>query len=302
MPLWNIDRARIQQFKVFREVFEQGSLSDTADTLGMTQSAVSKQLTSLRQYFGDDLFVRTAARMEPTVKAASIADNIRRILDEVDALAGEAEFTPADLKMRCVISTTDEIQYFLLPDLLRRLETEAPHVQLQFKPLGPDYAVRELEAGSVSMVISVNWTAPEHLMQSLLYEDDFVCLMAKTHLLAKQDLTLSDYVVATHMMVAPLGKVTGRIDDALELEKQRRFIRVTVPNFMQAGTIVEQSDMLVTLPRRVARHLGAHHSVVIRDLPFDVPGLAYYQFWHKRYRKDKARSWLFGLVRSILTG
>ena len=300
MPLWNIDRARILQFKVFKEIFEQGSLSEAAETLGMTQSAVSKQLASLRQYFGDDLFVRTAVRMEPTVKAASIAENIRRILDEVDALAGEAEFTPADLKMRCVISTTDEIQYFLLPELLKRLETEAPHVQLQFKPLGPDYAVRELEAGSVSMVISVNWTAPQHLMQSLLYEDDFVCLLAKTHQFAKKDLTLSDYVSATHMMVAPLGKSSGRIDDTLEQVKRRRFIRVTVPNFMQAGAIVENSDLIITLPRRVARHLTAHHSVVIRELPFDVPRLGYYQFWHKRYRKDKARSWLFGLVRSIL--
>ncbi len=40
MPLWNIKNARIQQLVVFKIIFEQRSITKTADILGFTQSSV----------------------------------------------------------------------------------------------------------------------------------------------------------------------------------------------------------------------------------------------------------------------
>jgi len=300
MTLWNIENARIQQFRVFKEVLEQGTISGAADTLGITQSAASKQLNNLRQFFGDDLFVRVASGMEPTVKAISVAGNVQRILDEIQQMSHEADFSPKDLETRFVISTTDEILYFLLPELLKKLEEIAPKIQLQFKPLNAEYSARELEAGTVNMVISVNWTAPDHLIQTHLYEDEFVCLMGKHNRLLKDDFTPEIFAQTQHMMVAPLGGISGRVDETLKPMGLSRNIRAILPTSMQVAEALENTNMIVTLPRRVAEALEKRHDVAIRKVPFEISKIQYYQFWHQRYRNDKTRNWFFGLTQSIL--
>jgi len=185
----------------FKAIYENTGIGAAADVLGLTQSAVSKHLQKLRDWFEDDLFVRTAQGMEPTQKAMSLIDRVEHILQEVSILSESSHFDVATLTGVFTIATTSEVSQRLTPKLLTLLAEKAPHLRITIIHLASDYSLRDLEMGKVDAVISVNWHAPEQLIQKRLFSDRFVCVMQKKHPLAKRKLSLDNYAKANHIMV-----------------------------------------------------------------------------------------------------
>ena len=300
MTNWNNDGSKLHLLKTFKAILDQRSVIKAADIRGITQSAASKHLAGLRIWFNDELFVRTAHSMQPTPKALSITKHIDMILRELDLLSNANPFTPALLHDNLVLATTDEVAGWLLPSLRARLQDMAPNLRLTLISLEPDYSIRKLEAGAVNLVISVNWHAPDQLMQKRLFGDRFVCLMSRKHALADKILTIDDYADAAHLMVAPLGKQQGFIDDVLSRHNRRRLVCLSVPHFKLITPELLGDDHIVTLPHRVARDLTHSQRLVVKTLPFDTPMIDYYVFWHRRFTNDSLNIWMRRLIADIL--
>ena len=300
MTKWNLETLPL--LATFQALLDHGGVTEAADALGLTQSAVSKHLSKLRDAYGDPLFVRTAKGMRPTPRATWMSAHVATILTEAETLSEARLFQPKLLTGILSISTTDEVCEALLASLLPRLNKEAPDLRLTFAPLSPDYSLSDLEAGRLDLVISVNWHAPEILKQSRLFEDRFVCLMSNEHDLAQVDLTIEEYAARDHMMVAPLGMREGRIDEFLARHDLRRTIRVSVPQFLHITPDLLGSRYLLTLPSRVADRLCKRHpnQLVMRDLPFVPLQITYFALWHTRFDRDPRHIWLRNMIRQAL--
>ena len=285
---------------MFDAIRANGSISAAADALGVSQSSVSKQLNTLRAYFGDELFVRSGRGMAATSKALAIAPQVSELITGIESLHGELEFDPAAIERDFVISTSDEIQHMLLPPLLERLAEEAPRSRVVFKVLQRDYAARQLESGSVDLAITPNWHVPEHLKQRRLFSDEFVVVARANHPLLQRRLTLKRYLDADHMMVSPVGSLTGPVDEELMLQGHRRSVRLAVPYFMQVADALLGSDLLLTLQRRASEALMRQHALAIAPLPLAMRPVRYHLFWHRRYDKDSSSQWLRQLCVEIL--
>lgn len=285
---------------MFQAILENHSITAAAEMLGLTQSAVSKQLKLLRDYFEDELFVRTSDGMVATNRALALAPQINTLIENFEALHGEGAFNPANIEKTFVISTTDEIQHFLLPGLLERIESDAAHSRIIFRTLDRDYASRQLESGSVDLVVTLNWQVPEHLKQKRLFTDDFVCIHGAEHPLARAGLTLDNYLAARHMMISPRGMATGPVDEVLVSRGLNRSVSLTTPYFMQVADALLTSDLLLTVQRRAAMHLAAKYPLAITELPLSLNPAVYSMFWHKRYDKDSTSRWLREVVSGIL--
>ncbi len=300
MTIRNISGERFTLLSTFKAIYENGSTRLAAEALGITQSAVSKHLQKLREWFKDELFVRAAGRMEPTEKAVSLIERVEHILQEVAVLSEESHFDPALLNGVFTIATTSEVSQRLTLGLLNRLSKTSPRLRISIINLASDYSIRELELGKVDLVISVNWHAPEQLMQKRLYSERFVCLMHKQHPLAKRKLTVDDYANAAHIMVAPLGKERGFIDEQLSQRGLSRHVRLSVPDFSQLEAQLLDGEHIVTLPHRVALDLRKKGDLSIKQLPFEVPGFDYYMFWHRRFSKQNASRWVRETISRLL--
>jgi len=300
MSIRNVSGERFALLATFKAIYENGGISSAAKVQGITQSAVSKHLQKLREWFKDELFVRTAAGMEPTEKSISLIERVEHILQEVAILSEGSHFDPSQLSGVFTIATTSEVSQRLTPGLLDKLRKLAPRLRITLINLANDYSIRELESGQVGLVISVNWHAPEQLMQKRLFSDRFVCLMHKEHPLSKRKLTIDAYAKATHIMVAPLGKERGYIDEQLSERGLHRQVRLSVPDFSQLETHLLQGEHIVTLPHRVATEMRKKDTLTIKQLPFDVPGFDYYLFWHRRFSKENTNRWMRELVIRLL--
>ncbi len=300
MPNKNIANMRLVELRVFQAILESRSITAAAETLGVSQSKVSKQLKLMRSWFGDELFVRTGSGMEATSKAEALAPKVKELIHQFELLNTETQFDPLDIERNLVISTTDEVEHFLLPTLIRRIETDSPQSRIIFKVLERDYAAKQLELGNVDLVITPDWHIPEHLKQKRVYTDDFVVLFRKGHALEKQKLELDDYLSARHLMVSPLGTVVGPIDEVLASRDQRRTVSVATPYFINVAEALLSSDLMLSIQRRAATELVKEHSLVQNELPIKVPPVNYFLFWHKRYDKDSVNCWLRKIIHEIL--
>jgi len=291
---------RFALLATFKAIFENGNISTAADIQGITQSAVSKHLQKLREWFQDELFVRTARGMEPTEKSLALIERVEHILQEVAILSEARHFDPLQLNGVFTIATTSEVSQRLTVKLLAKVSKQAPRMRITIINLANDYSIRELELGTVDLVISVNWHAPEQLIQKRLFSDRFVCVMHNQHPLASSELTLEAYANAAHIMVAPLGKERGYIDDQLTARGLCRQVRLSVPDFSQLEPHLLYGEHLVTLPHRVAMDLEKRGELIIKPLPFDVSGFDYYLFWHRRFSKNNTNCWMREIVIGLL--
>jgi DNA-binding transcriptional LysR family regulator len=300
MTIRNISGERFTLLATFKAIYENGNISSAAEVQGITQSAVSKHLQKLREWFRDELFVRAMGRMEPTEIAVSLIERVEHILKEVAIISQASHFDPTLLRGVFTIATTSEVSQRLTPGLLKKLSEVSPQLRITVINLANDYSIRELELGKVDLVISVNWHAPEQLIQKRLYNDRFVCLMHKNHPLAKQKLTIDAYANAMHIMVAPLGKERGFIDEQLAQRGLRRQVRLSVPDFSQLEAHLLDGEHIVTLPHRVALDLRKKGELMIKQLPFEAPGFDYYMFWHRRFSNQNASRWVREIVSDLL--
>ncbi len=282
--------------EAFVALSRECNVTHAAERLGRTQSAVSKQLRRLREVFDDDLFLQVGRQMSPTPRAEALLPGVLELLERWEALMSQAAFDPAQVARRYVISTTDEVQAELLGGLFERLRTVAPSARLMVVPLRDDYSLAQLESGSVQVVISVNWSAPDSLVQRHLYSDTFVCAMRAGHPLARGTLSLKKYVGAEHLLVAPLGQERGIADRLLAEQDLERRVALHVPRFLDCAQPLGSTDLIALLPRRVARRLAQLVPLKLKPSPLLLPPIDYYVFWHRRYDREPEHRLLRQLV------
>ena len=75
MHAMHINEIDLNLLRVFEAVYRVRNVSRAAETLGLTQPAVSHALTRLRLLLRDPLFVRAGGGVQPTAKASQRANN-----------------------------------------------------------------------------------------------------------------------------------------------------------------------------------------------------------------------------------
>jgi DNA-binding transcriptional LysR family regulator len=117
---------------VLRELLRAPNLSRAAETLHMSQPAISAALNRLRDNLGDPLLVRVGRHMELTPRARQLLPAVERACEAMSQVWESLDFVPALSQRRFVIATVDHGALMLAPPLLAQLDREAPGVGLQF--------------------------------------------------------------------------------------------------------------------------------------------------------------------------
>jgi len=127
----DLRRVDLNLLIVFETLMHERSVTRAAEKLFLGQPAISAALARLRSLFDDPLFVRTGRSMEPTARANEIFALLSPALDSISTAVSRAtDFDPATSNQVFRIGLSDDVEFALLPPLLRRLRAEAPGVVL----------------------------------------------------------------------------------------------------------------------------------------------------------------------------
>ena len=274
---------------------ELGSVSRTADQLGVTQPAVSAALKRLRERFRDPIVVRSGQAMTPTPHALALAREIAPMLATVQQLArGKTPFDPARAQRSFTLMGSDYVQFFVLPRLCAQLEARGADVVLDHRPANPGKVAPWMESGQVDLGIGYLLEPPPSLRSRLLLSDRQVCLLRQGHPAQQEDFTLERYAALSHVAVSPGGAgIYGRrIDALLKTQGVRRNVVLTVPSFLAVPYVVARTDYIATVPSRFAQYFADLLPLRVLAPPIPLPAFEMSMFWHERVHHDLANSWL----------
>jgi LysR family transcriptional regulator, mexEF-oprN operon transcriptional activator len=275
----------------FDALMELRSVSQAAAALGVTQSAVSKRLSRLRTVFHDELFLRHADGISPTVRAQELADSVRRALRELQQLLAPHEKAPRPIRRVFRITGNDLVAARVLPVLVPHLLSVAPQARLAWRNHERTSVADALQRGDADLAVSVLPDPPSDLRKTELMPDSLVCLVREKHPTIKRQLSLETFTQATHLLTTSVGDFHGIVDRLLEERGLRRHVAISLPHYLSAPQIVANSDLLATLPASLV-HMLAWPGV--RKMIFPLPNIHFHEtlYWHKRSESDEEVMWL----------
>ncbi len=281
-------------------LLRESQVTRAANRVGLTQSAMSHALARLRDLFDDELLVRTPRGMVLTERAAALALPVREAVRQVTAvLAPPKPFDPRTLRRTFNIGTADYGAIVLLPPLLAKLRTMAPHLVLRLRP--PTFEPEaDLERGELDLVIAAHPPAlPPRLIGARLWRDRFVCVVRKDHPRVGKRMTLARFIELEHAQIAVRGQPGGPVDDALAKLGVSRTVVLYLAHFLVAPRVIAESDLVLVLAERIAKQFAPHLGLRVLPVPVDVSGFEIWQLWHGRQQADRAHAWLRGVISEV---
>lgn len=284
---------------VFLGLVRLRKASEVAAELGLTQSAVSQALKRLRDIFGDELFLRRPHGMEPTSVALGLEEPMAAAVNSVrTALQRPKPFDAAKAAGVIRMAALDAEQAFYIPPLLRRLQEEAPGLQLSVLPYARRAALNALENNVADIAVGFLWDVPERFEQTKLGDQGFL-VVGKGSCFENRTISLERYASASHILVSPAGEMRGVADSALEALGLSRRILAAVPQFFPALSAVAETDSIATLPEQFARKYAPVLGLETAEPPVALRRFPVLCVIHKRNAMDGRLNWFKGILKDI---
>ncbi len=129
-----------------------------------------------------------------------------------------------------------------------------------------------------------------------IFDDSYVGAVRGDHPLARTGVTLSDYVVWSHVVAWRHGLDLGGVDDMLRDLGQTREIMTSVDGFSAALALARGTDLIATVPDR--HTAGLRGGMFTFPVPLPARRFTISLLWHPRLDGDPAHRWLRRCVRA----
>jgi|SRR5579871_1843832 len=282
---------------VFNQLIAERRVNSVAQSLGITQPAVSNALARLRRLLGDELFLRTSKGMEPTPFAEQLAEPVAYALGTLhSALNQRASFEPAASARAFVLAMTDIGEIYFLPPLMVHLNRVAPKVSISTVRNANVNLKEDMESGKVDLALGLIPDLKAGFFQRRLFRHRYVCMFRRGHPLDKSRISLQEFAAADHVVIVAAGTGHNRVDAMLEDSGIGRRIRLQVPHFVAVGHILSETDMIATVPERFAVRCTGPFGLTYVPHPAKLPEIGIQVFWHAKFHRDPGNQWLRTLI------
>lgn len=290
----NFARIDLNLFVVFDVIYREGSLTRAAEQLNLSQPAVSHALSRLRECFNDPLFERSGRGVAPTPLAKAIIGRVRTALQGLETtLTDGLAFDPASASRVFTLAARDVMEATALPVLMQQLQQQAPAVQLRSIRVPRRDIAAALTSGQLDFAVDVLLPVGEDIEHCAIGEQRLVVMLRAQHPLAAQHWDLEAYLSARHVQVSSRPEGPGVEDFALTRQGKARRIALRCQNYHAAVQVVQQTDLLLTMPQEFAARLVQQTpDLLVRELPMPLPVLELHLYWHRKANGDPAVMWL----------
>lgn len=302
--------------RVFDAVMEERSVLRASQKIFLSQSALSHSLARLREMLDDELFIRTAAGMQPTARALAMAPLIREALKSLETAIELPKFEPSTSTKKFTIAASDFTTMVVSSRMLQILNVEAPHIDIVIRPVTRIDLAEQIDLGRIDAAIGTFSAAPQRFNSSFLFEYDDVLVTNSTQKLGP--ITTETLSRLSIVVVSFGGEQEGAVDGFISerglarrsemydrIAFERAFsasghvprIAVSLPHFLALPELLNSSDLAAIVPRPLANAFASSHPVSIYELPYSTSQLEVRSLWHERYDGDASQRWLHTILR-----
>jgi DNA-binding transcriptional LysR family regulator len=266
----------------------------------LSQPAMSRALERLRVMFADPLLIRRGRSYERTVRGEHLLQELQSLIPRLAGMVHGETFDPAQTHERFRVALTDHASMTLLPELLKEVRAAAPNVRIDVSAWN-DRCYDDLVAGRLDFALSAE-AVPAFLETEVLFTLDFVCLVGTSQAVHSRRLSMRQYLELPHVVVETWEGQQTLVDRSLSQRGTKRRIAVRMPFFVPAVFAIAHTDLVLTVPRKLAAMTAAIAGVRRVEAPREIGSFPYFMAWHARAANEPAHVWFRKALRSAARG
>lgn len=288
--------------RTFVVVYRARNLTAAAETLRVSQPAVSHALRRLRTHFDDPLFLRTGTGMQPTRLAVDLYAEISGPLSQIVASTEDgARFDPATSHRRFRIALTDLGEAGLLPRILRATGSAGSRIAIEVVSLDIDTVARDVLSRDVDAAITSSPVLGP-VKQEILFQDRYACLVPADLDDENGRIRVEDLRRLPEARVGPAAghRAITEAVTTLGAGVLSRAPQVEVPRFTSLPWIVARCGFVAIVPIDAFAALTLPDGAKLLELPFPSPTTSVHLVSHPDAGATSATAWFLDTVRSTL--
>ena len=280
-----------------KALLHERNVTRAAERVHLSQSAMSRTLDRLRSELDDELLVRVGRNYELTPRGSALLDELGQVLPRLARLWAGEPFSPAQSEAHIRLSMTDYASNVVLAPLAALCAELAPGITLEVVPWH-ERAHEDNGAGAAHLILSPIAVSSRFCFEPL-FEDAFLCVLGRRLIRAKTPLSLKEYLNLRHISVETQPSQQNLIDRTLGERGLQRRVAVHLPYFLAAIRMLESTDLVLTMPARIAEPVPTLLKLPRVKAPKEIPTIRYSMVWHPRFESDLLHLWLRQTLRQI---
>ena len=157
-------------------------------------------------------------------------------------------------------------------------------------------AYEAVVAGRLDSALSAE-DPPSGLESEVLFQMDFVCVVGAAQRVHARRFTLAQYLRLPHVVVETWAGQQTPVDRPLAQLGAKRRVVLSVPFFSAAIFAVANTDLALTVPRKLTKIVRPLKGVRLVEPPREIKPFPYFMTWHPRLNEEPAHAWFREHVR-----
>ncbi len=271
-------------------------VTNAGKRVGLSQSAMSRALSRLRDLFDDELLVKAAHGMVLSPKAQALAPSVRKVLRQIErTLDPDLPFAPDVESRTFTIATSPLCTHLVAAPLLPRLTAVAPGVRCALRPPGEAFPLAAMKRGELELVVSTATSMPTTHRTMELCRHELVTIMP-SHI--EPPRAARQWAELPHAIFHLSGDDFDASEGILSQLGLTRHVAAHLNDLTLARTAVDEAGFCVTLPTHVAKHHFGQER--LHTPPIQLPPVLTVMHWSPHQENDAGNRWLRDLVRELI--
>lgn len=295
MHITHLRQADLNLLVVFAALAEERNVSRAAQRLFLSQPAVTRAMHRLRDLFHDDLMVRVSGSYELTPKGGNLLREVETVLPRLGRLLAGGDFNPAKETAHFRIAATDYAAHVIGVPLSKQFLASGSNLSFAMSPWG-DGVFDAMDRGRIDLLLrGDDGLVPPRFPRQVIFEEQIVCVVSKDRQRGNK-LTRQQYLDGLHVGIDTFGGSQSIPDQRLAAIQQKRRVAFTVPFHNVAINMVSGTNLIATIPKRMAMDYAQNPELKIMKAPKALDAFSYLMVWHPRMNSDAAHIWLRHII------
>jgi DNA-binding transcriptional LysR family regulator len=173
-----------RRLQVFHTVAKLLSFTKAAESLHMTQPAVTFQVRQLEEHFNTRLFDRTHNRINLTEAGKQVYNYADKIFELYAEMNNAVREVTGEVSGALVIGASTTIAEYMLPALLGDFKVKYPDVTVHLKVSNTDGIVHMVENNDIDLGVVEAPVSNKNLVVEVCRQDELVAIVSPQHELA----------------------------------------------------------------------------------------------------------------------
>lgn len=259
-----------RQIEIFLAVIRIGSVTGAADSLAMTQPAVSKSIMQMERVLGFKLFERQRGRLIPTNEAAMVFEEALHLYEETERFGRFLENVRHYKAGQMRLAATPALALNLAPIAVAQFRMDFPHYGLALDMQLNHEILQAVERRQYDLGLLVIPTVDEAPHYRLLKRGRMVCVMSRGHPLATLgEVSWSDIAPHELIYITTDMRLVSLLRESIPEFNQRPGSALETNRYSIATNLVAQG-LGITLVDEFTLMGTQHENLLVRPLVPDI--------------------------------